>query len=82
MQTIPNTEFAALDGVQHYLNQAIPASERIELDQYPVGYYAEENCVLALSLQFCELDTIPEALPYLAHLQRLKSDREQARGYP
>src|SRR5712691_9605641 len=90
--TLPITEINALKALEQLLqdngclNQGVPIplvlKDRIERNESKIGFYAENNTVVALSVRYCVLTTLPNSLGQLTHLQQLDLTGNQITSLP
>src|SRR5215472_40805 len=79
--TLPTAEMSALKELEELLQntgyliegESIPVvlKDEMEINDGKIAAYAENNTVVAVSLRYCALTSLPESLGQLAHLQQL-----------
>src|SRR6266849_5387097 len=76
--TLPITEINALKALEQLLqdNGCLNQGVSIPLvlkdrNESKIGFYAENNTVIALSVRYCALTTLPNSLGQLTNLQQL-----------
>jgi len=78
---LPLTEVSVLEELDALLlengslkeGEAIPvvSKDRLASNESTIGYYAENNAVVALSVRYCALTSLPASLGNLTHLTHL-----------
>ncbi|HBE26901.1 MAG TPA: hypothetical protein DDW33_14585, partial [Ktedonobacter sp.] len=89
---LPLTEVSVLEELDALLlengslkeGEAIPvvSKDRLASNESTIGYYAENNAVVALSVRYCALTALPESLGQLSNLQYLDMTGNQLTSLP
>lgn len=89
---LPLTEVSVLKELEALLlengslkeGEAIPvvSQDKIGSNERTIGYYAENNAVVALSVQYCALTALPESLGQLSNLQHVDVTGNQLTALP
>src|SRR6266581_2647024 len=89
---LPMTEMSALKELEELLQdngyllegESIPVvlKNQLDVNDGKIAIYAENNTVVAISLRYCALTSLPESLGQLTHLQRLDVTGNQLTALP